>query len=83
MLNTVTAAGANVTETSPLEVHYGFSLDGVTTFRNISHQPTFPPLLLYPDPDIIPFSEQEQTKQHRDKNHLVVKVAGRCNLGCV
>ncbi|XP_025108033.1 plexin-A2-like isoform X2 [Pomacea canaliculata] len=73
MLNTVTAAGANVTETSPLEVHYGFSLDGVTTFRNISHQPTFPPLLLYPDPDIIPFSEQEQTKQHRDKNHLVVK----------
>ncbi|XP_045167311.2 plexin-A1-like isoform X2 [Mercenaria mercenaria] len=44
--------GENITETSPKEVHYGFNLDGVTTYRNISTDPQFGPLLYYPDPEI-------------------------------
>ena len=72
----VGSVGMNITETSPLEVHYGFTLDGVMTLKNISHDSNFGPMLLYPDPHLIIFPGDEQTKQFTDKDLLVINVGG-------
>jgi hypothetical protein len=73
----VEGAGVNVTDSSPLEVHYGFTLDGVTSLKNISHKSNFGPLLVYPDPVINPFSGAEQSKQFTETDNLVISV---CSL---
>lgn len=72
----IDSAGMNLTETSPLEVHYGFTLDGVMTLKNISHEPNFGPLLLYPNPQLNNFPGDEQTKQYTEKDLLVINVSG-------
>lgn len=69
----VASLGVNVTETSPLEVHYGFNMDGVTTLKNVSHQSSFGPLLLFPNPQIFPFPGDDQTKQFIERDLLVIK----------
>ena len=76
----LSAAGINLTETSPLEVHYGFTLDGVMTLKNISHEPNFGPQLLYPNPQLNSFPGDQQTKQYTEKDLLVINVSG---LPCV
>ncbi|KAL8618189.1 hypothetical protein ACOMHN_059196 [Nucella lapillus] len=68
----IQAAALNITETSPLEVHYGFTLDGVMSLKNISHEASFGPLLLYPDPQLSVFPGQDQTKQFTEKDLLVI-----------
>lgn len=64
----------NITETNPVEVHYGFNLDGVTTYRNISRDAQFGPLLYYPDPDvkILPAPVNGGKKYQKDDT-LVIK----------
>ncbi|XP_069142714.1 plexin-A2-like isoform X2 [Argopecten irradians] len=64
--------GENVTETNPLEVHYGFNLDGVTTWRNISKRENMGPLLYYPDPVIERFSGKNMEKKYKKDKPLVI-----------
>lgn len=66
------SSGVNITDSNPLEVHYGFTLDGVMTLKNISHKSDFGPLLVYPDPVINLFPGAEQTKQFMDTDNLVI-----------
>ncbi|XP_076447881.1 uncharacterized protein LOC143284775 isoform X2 [Babylonia areolata] len=68
----VTSAGIHVSVDSPLELHYGFSLDGVSSLKNVSHEPNFGPLLLYPDPVLHKFPGHDHTKLFSDKELLVV-----------
>jgi hypothetical protein len=58
-------------------VHYGFNLDGVTTYRNLSANPQFGPLLYYPDPIIenLPVPANGGKKYSKD-DPLVIKVGG-------
>ncbi|XP_076468636.1 plexin-A2-like isoform X2 [Babylonia areolata] len=72
LMKPIQAANLNITETSPLEVHYGFTLDGVMTHKNISHKPEFGPLLLYPDPQLNMFPGEDQTKEFTEKDLLVI-----------
>ena len=69
--------GENITETNPKEVHYGFNLDGVTTYRNLSTNPRFGALLYYPDPvvDNLPIPTNGGKKYSKDDT-LVIKVRG-------
>nr|KAG5704612.1 hypothetical protein BaRGS_031876 [Batillaria attramentaria] len=73
MAGSIASAGVNVTETSPLEVHYGFNMDGVMTLKNVSHRSNFGPLLLFPNPQIMAFPGDDQTKQFGDQDMLVIK----------
>ncbi|KAL3853671.1 hypothetical protein ACJMK2_017194 [Sinanodonta woodiana] len=68
-------SGENITQTSPKEVHYGFSLDGVIKYRNISHDPLFGPLLYYPDPvvDLFPSPSGKGMKKYQKDGPLVIK----------
>ena len=66
--------GVNVTDTSPLEVHYGFNMDGVTTLRNISHHNQFGPILYYPDPDIYTFNGDNHMKKYMKDDWLSIQV---------
>ncbi|KAK3610517.1 hypothetical protein CHS0354_008946 [Potamilus streckersoni] len=67
--------GENITQTSPKEVHYGFNLDGVSKYRNISHDPLFGPLLYYPDPvlDLFPSPSGKGMKKYQKDSQLVIK----------
>ncbi|XP_052780551.1 plexin-A2-like isoform X2 [Mya arenaria] len=67
--------GENITETSPREVHYGFNLDGVTAFRNISKQPNFGPMLYYPDPrfEMFPPPGGQAGKKFEKDQKLIIK----------
>ncbi|XP_041349997.1 plexin-A4-like isoform X2 [Gigantopelta aegis] len=65
--------GVNVTDTSPLEVHYGFNMDGVMTLKNISHQNQFGPILYYPDPDIYSFSGDSHLKKYIKDDWLSIQ----------
>lgn len=64
--------GENITETSPKEVHYGFNLDGVTTYRNISMDPKFGPLLYYPDPEVESLTPPGNDAKKYTKDDMVV-----------
>ncbi|OWF53201.1 plexin-A4-like isoform X2 [Mizuhopecten yessoensis] len=65
--------GENVTETNPREVHYGFSLDGVTTWRNISKRENMGPLLYYPDPLVERFSGKIGDKKYIQDKPLIIE----------
>lgn len=69
----------NITDTNPKEVHFGFNLDGVTTWQNISRDATFGPILYYPDPIIDPFGGMENTKKYEKDDVLVIQVRGTPN----
>ncbi|CAG5121708.1 unnamed protein product, partial [Candidula unifasciata] len=69
----ITAPNVNVTETSPLEVHYWFSMANVTSLRNISHNATFGPLMYYPDPTVSHFEESDKTKTYQDMELLSIQ----------
>ncbi|XP_052284342.1 plexin-A4-like isoform X2 [Dreissena polymorpha] len=71
----VVFAGELITETSPREVPYGFNLDGVTTYRNISANPDFGPLLYYPNPEIEVFGQPGTAngKKFEKEHKLVIK----------
>lgn len=71
--SSVSTSGVNVTETSPLEVHYGFNMDGVLSVKNVS-QTAIGPLLIYPNPHVFPFPGDDQTKQHSEKHMIAIKV---------
>lgn len=68
--------GANVTNGSPLKVHYGFTLDGCLTYRNISKAVDFGPLVYYPNPDVEKYPGPNQGVKKYEKEHkLVIKVS--------
>ncbi|XP_071081930.1 hepatocyte growth factor receptor-like isoform X2 [Haliotis cracherodii] len=69
----IPARGLNVSATSPLEVHYGFHMDGVMTLKNISHLAQFGLLMYLPDPQIYKFPGDAHTKNYIKKDHLSIK----------
>lgn len=71
----ISAPNVNVTETSPLEVHYWFSMANVASLRNISHNPSFGPLRYYPDPDVSAFEEEDRTKTFQATDLLSIQVS--------
>lgn len=70
----IIAPGVNVTETSPLEVHYGFVMASVAALENVSYDKAFGPLWYYPDPYVAPFTEEDKTKKFQDKDLLSIQV---------
>ncbi|KAL4226893.1 Plexin b2a [Mactra antiquata] len=62
--------GENITETSPKEVHYGFKLDGVLTYKNISK--ALGPMLYYPDPEVELYPPPGKDMKRVNKEQLVV-----------
>lgn len=71
----VTSPNINITETSPLELHYWFKMGNVASLRNISHNSSFGPLMYYPDPGVALFEEDERTKTFQDKDLLSIHVS--------
>ncbi|XP_012936725.1 plexin-B1 [Aplysia californica] len=69
----IKAPAVNVTETSPLEVHYGFNMAGVGALKNVSHEASFGPMLYFPDPYVALFSEEERTKQFQESDLLSIQ----------
>ncbi|XP_059161426.1 plexin-A2-like isoform X2 [Physella acuta] len=69
----IVAPGVNVTETSPLEVHYGFVMASVAALENVSYDKAFGPLWYYPDPYVAPFTEEDKTKKFQDKDLLSIQ----------
>ena len=66
----------NITVTSPKEVQYGFYLDGVMKFHNISESPDFGPILYYPDPVIEQLPPKgDNAKKYKNGDVLVIKVS--------
>jgi len=69
----------DVTNTSPVEVHYGFNLDGCMTYRNLSKDPNFKPLLYYPNPTVESYPPPGQGgKKYEQEDRLVIKVMNIC-----
>ena len=65
--------GENITVTSPKEVQYGFHLDGVMTYLNISKD--FGPMEYFPDPEIEELPPKgDNAKKYADGEVLVIKV---------
>ena len=65
--------GENITATSPNEVQYGFHLDGVMSFLNISKD--FGPMEYFPDPQIEELPPKgDNAKKYADGEVLVIKV---------
>ena len=65
----------NITVTSPKEVQYGFYLDGVRKFLNISE--AFGPILYYPDPVIEELPPKgDNAKKYKNGEILILKVRG-------
>ena len=63
----------NITVTSPKEVQYGFHLDGVMTFNNISKN--FGPMEYFPDPQIEELPPKgDNAKKYAEGEVLVIKV---------
>lgn len=66
---------SDVSATSPLEVHNGFNLDGCITYRNISMDSIFDPLLYYPNPEVESYSPPGKGgKKYEKEDRLVIKV---------
>ncbi|KAK6175621.1 hypothetical protein SNE40_014038 [Patella caerulea] len=68
----INTAGVNVTDTNPLEVHYGFNMDDVKSLRNISHNHAFGPMLYFPDPSIYKFGGEDATKKYIQDDLLAI-----------
>ena len=68
----------NVSETSPLEAQYGFILGDVPGPRALSSQSNFSPLLYYPDPEVQPFPEEENTRTFMANEKLHIQVSNFC-----
>ena len=68
--------GENITVTVPKEVHFGFNLDNVVTWRNYSKRESVGPFLYYPDPIV---DTREGTKgeiKYSLSEPLVIEVGG-------
>ncbi|KAK3101113.1 hypothetical protein FSP39_001037 [Pinctada imbricata] len=65
--------GMNYSETNPMEVHFGLNLDGVVTYRNLSHQSKFEPIKYYPDPDVKFLPEGDKMIKFEQNQKLVIK----------
>jgi hypothetical protein len=64
--------GENITVNNPKDVHYGFNLDGVTTYRNISL--TFGAMEYYPDPIVHMFDGDDHRVEYKKGQQLIIKV---------
>lgn len=62
----------NVTLTNPKAVHYGFNLDGVKTYRNLSLSKGM--MEYYPDPEVDMFDTENQEVKYKAGKPLVIKV---------
>ena len=65
----------NVTETSPLEVHYGFNMAAVGGLKNVSHEPSFGLMMYFPDPYVSQFVEDDRTKMYEESFRLSIQVS--------
>lgn len=64
--------GENITHTNPKDIHYGFNLDGVTAYRNLSL--TKGPMEYYPDPQIKDFRQVDGELKYKKEEPLIIKV---------
>ncbi|BFZ10473.1 hypothetical protein BsWGS_13510 [Bradybaena similaris] len=69
----INSQNINITETSPLEVHYSFNMANITALRNISHNSAFGPLMYYPDPSVAYFEEDDRTKTFHESDFLSIQ----------
>ncbi|XP_071128439.1 hepatocyte growth factor receptor-like isoform X3 [Mytilus edulis] len=61
----------NITHTNPKDIHYGFNLDGVTAYRNLSL--TKGPMEYYPDPQIKDFRQVDGELKYKKEEPLIIK----------
>ena len=58
----------------PARLHYGFIMDGVLPLLNVSFQPNFEPIQIYPNPSLTPL---QNTVKYSDDVTLFIQVSIR------